>query len=118
TLDNIRNATVNLPMQSGKIIPKMSVLLQNYPNPFNPETWIPYHLKDASPVSISIYNATGQLVRVLDLGHKDAGIYASRSKAAYWDGKNQSGEAAVSGIYFYSIKAGDFASIRKMTVEK
>ena len=116
--DNIKNATVDLPMQFGKIIPKMSVLLQNYPNPFNPETWIPYHLKDSNPVSISIYSANGQIIRVLDLGLKDAGIYASRSNAAYWDGKNQAGEEVASGIYFYSIKAGDFTSIRKMIVEK
>ncbi|MFC1714280.1 ester cyclase [Candidatus Poribacteria bacterium] len=118
TLDSIRNAVVNVHLKLGYIIPAESVLLQNYPNPFNPETWIPYHLSDANPVVISIYNATGQLVRTLDLGHRDAGIYASRSKAAYWDGRNESGEAVASGIYFYSITAGDYTATRKMTVTK
>ena len=100
----------------GKLVPEESKLLQNYPNPFNPETWIPYHISIASPVLIRIHNASGRLVRTLDLGYKDAGIYVSRSRAAYWDGKNESGEAVANGIYFYTIQAGDYSAIRKMTV--
>jgi len=118
TLEAIRDAVVNVRLRLGDIIPAKSLLLQNYPNPFNPETWIPYHLRDAAPVSIKIYNASGQLVRVLDMGHKDAGIYASRSRAAYWDGKNEAGEEVASGIYFYTITAGDFSATRKMIVKK
>jgi len=57
-----------------------------YPNPFNPETWIPYHLKDESNVTIKIYSNNGKLVRMLELGRKEAGIYVSPPKAAYWDG--------------------------------
>jgi hypothetical protein len=118
TPEAIRDAVVNVRLRLGDIIPAKSLLLQNYPNPLNPETWIPYHLRDAVPVSIKIYNASGQLVRVLDMGHKDAGIYVSRSRAAYWDGKNEAGEDMASGIYFYSITAGDFSTTRKMTLRK
>ena len=94
------------------------MLLQNYPNPFNPETWIPFHLKNDASVSVRIYSISGQLIRALNLGHRDAGIYVSRSKAAYWDGKNEAGEEVASGIYFYSITTGDFSATGKMTVRR
>jgi len=97
---------------------KQSVLLQNYPNPFNPETWIPYQLKEDSDVTIKVYNVMGELVRELNLGHKAAGSYLSRDKAAYWDGKNTSGERVTSGIYFYTIQAGKFTATRRMIVMK
>ncbi len=118
TLDAIRDAVVNVRLNLGDIIPAKSVLLQNYPNPFNPETWVPYHLSSANPVVVKIYSTSGQLIRTLDLGHKDAGVYASRSKAAYWDGKNEAGEEVASAVYFYSITAGDFSAMRKMVVKK
>ncbi len=118
TLDSIRDAVVKVHLNLGDIIPAKSVLLQNYPNPFNPETWIPYHLSDASPVMVRIYSASGQLIRTLDLGYRDAGVYASRSKAAYWDGRNEAGEEVASAVYFYSITAGDFSATRKMIVKK
>jgi len=119
TLDGIRNAVMNIQLRLGDIIPAKSALLQNYPNPFNPETWIPYHLTDASSVTISIYNPAGRLIRTMDLGHRDAGIYVSRSRAAYWDGRNEAGEAVASGIYFYTIQTGDdYTATRKMTVTR
>ena len=118
TLDSIRDAVVKVHLNLGDIIPAKSVLLQNYPNPFNPETWIPYHLSYASPVMVMIYSPSGQLIRTLDLGYRDAGVYASRSKAAYWDGRNDAGEEVASAVYFYSITAGDFSATRKMIVKK
>jgi steroid delta-isomerase-like uncharacterized protein len=118
TLEGIRDAVLDVRLKLGHIIPEKSVLLQNYPNPFNPETWIPYHLQEASPVVIKIHNSIGQVVRALDLGYRGADVYVSRSKAAYWDGRNETGEEVASGIYFYSITAGDFSATRKMTVTK
>ena len=100
------------------IIPKDDQLLVNYPNPFNPDTWIPYQLAKASDVTICIYNISGQLVRTLELGRKDAGLYYSRARAAHWDGKNVSGEQVASGVYFYHIKTGDFQATRKLLVTK
>ena len=98
--------------------PKVSQLHQNFPNPFNPDTWIPYQLKKDASVEISIYSLTGQLVRTLSLGHKPAGFYIDRQKAAYWDGRNEAGELAAGGVYFYSIKAGDLRTTRKMVVAR
>ena len=100
------------------LTPKETGLLPNYPNPFNPETWIPYQLAEPANVSISIYAADGRLVRTLDLRHRSVGIYESRSRAAYWDGRNASGEPVASGVYFYTLMAGDFTATRKMLIRK
>ena len=100
------------------LTPKKSALLPNYPNPFNPETWIPYHLSNDTDVQIEIYNTKGGLVRRLDLGHQMAGYYTDRTKAAYWDGKNEFGEQVASGVYFYHLSAGDYSATRKMLILK
>ena len=100
------------------LTPKETALLANYPNPFNPETWIPYHLSEPADVRISIYAADGHLVRVLILGHQGEGIYESRNRAAYWDGRNALGEPLASGVYFYTFTAGDFTATRKMLIRK
>ena len=95
-----------------------TALFTNYPNPFNPETWIPYELATPAEVTVDIHSATGQLVRTLRLGHQPAGIYQYRSRAAYWDGRNEVGEPVASGIYFYTLTAGDFTATRKMLIMK
>ena len=98
--------------------PKVTALLANYPNPFNPETWIPYHLAQPAEVTLQIYAINGALVRTLILGHQPAGIYEHRSRAAYWDGRNALGEPVASGLYFYTLTAGDFTATRKMLIRK
>ncbi len=98
--------------------PAKTDLLPNYPNPFNPETWIPYQLSKSAEVTLAIYNVKGEMVRQLELGHKAAGNYLSRSQAIYWDGKNQSGEKVATGVYFYRFTAGDFSATRKMLIIK
>ena len=100
------------------LTPKETALLPNYPNPFNPETWIPYRLAKPADVSISIYAADGRLVRTLALGYQPVGLYESRSRAAYWDGKNALGEPVASSVYFYTLTAGDFTATRKMLIRK
>ena len=97
---------------------KRDQLLQNFPNPFNPETWIPFRLANESPVTIYIYNTAGQLVRRLSLGTMPAGDYSSQAQAVYWDGRNQVGEPVSSGLYLYTIHAGDFSATRKMLIRK
>ena len=99
-------------------IPETTTLLPNYPNPFNPETWIPYHLAKAAVVVVSIYNINGTVVRQLALGHQPAGVYTSRGRAAYWDGKNNHGEPVASGVYFYTLTAGEFSATRKLMIRK
>jgi hypothetical protein len=116
TNDELRNATLDIKLKIGDIIPKMSMLLQNYPNPFNPETWIPFQLREDSDVQIQIFDISGRLVRKLDLGHKSAGVYINSDKAAYWDGKNETGERISSGVYFYNIQAGKLIATKKMIV--
>ncbi len=119
-IENLRRLLVSL-------LPEETALLPNYPNPFNPETWIPYHLAEPADVTVRIYATNGVLVRTLALGHQVAGLYESRNRAAYWDGKNEVGELVASGVYFYtlstestrnSVTAGDFTTTRKMLIRK
>ena len=98
--------------------PKETALLTNYPNPFNPETWIPYQLSEPAEVMLHIYSVNGGLVRTLVLGHQPAGMYHRKSRAAYWDGRNAQGEKVASGLYFYTLSAGDFTATRKMLIRK
>ena len=99
-------------------VPEKTKLLLNYPNPFNPETWIPYQLAKATDVTVSIYSVNGALVRTLALGHQAAGVYQTKSRSAYWDGRNEIGERVASGVYFYTLTAGDFSATGKMLVRK
>ena len=96
----------------------LTQLLPNYPNPFNPETWIPYRLKEDTDVTLTIYDASGQVVRQLALGHQRAGSYTTRAKAIYWDGTNDFGEPVASGTYFYSLSAGSYTGTRKANIMK
>jgi hypothetical protein len=91
---------------------------QNYPNPFNPETWIPFKLAESANVNIEIYDAMGRIVRTLDLGNLPGGYYLDKSKAAYWDGRNEFGESVTSGLYFYKLTAGSFSAMRRMVILK
>ena len=99
-------------------LPKQTALLQNYPNPFNPETWLPYQLAQDAPVTIRIYNTKGQLIRALHLGARKAGIYVAKDKAAYWDGRDKLGQKVASGVYYYTLQAGNFRTTRKMVILK
>ena len=99
-------------------VPKQSVLLQNYPNPFNPETWIPYHLSEAGDVTVSIYDATGSRIRTLSVGFQPEGYYQSRSRAAYWDGRNDLGEPVSSDVYFYQLSTPSHRQVKRMVVVK
>ncbi len=97
---------------------KRTALLQNYPNPFNPETWIPYQLANDALVTLSIYDQSGHIVRTLDIGHQNSGVYRDKASAAYWDGFNQIGEPVTSGAYFYQFRAGDYTALRRMVIVK
>ena len=113
----LRGITV-LEQLHAALAPQETALLPNYPNPFNPETWIPYRLSHASDVDITIYDTRGMVVRRLDLGHQMAGYYTDRTKAAYWNGRNEHGESVASGIYFYQLRARDYTALRRMVILK
>ena len=101
-----------------EVAPPKSALLQNYPNPFNPETWIPYQLSKEAEVTIKIFNIQGQLVRTITLGEKPAGLYWTKEKSAYWNGRNQAGENVATGIYFYTIQTNHFTATGRMILLK
>ena len=95
-----------------------TTLFQSYPNPFNPDTWIPYQLAEDNDVTIRIYNIKGKPICTLRLGEKQAGSYITQKQAAYWDGRNDASSKVASGIYFYTLRAGDFAATKKLVIMK
>ncbi len=88
-------------------------LMGNYPNPFNPETTIRFSLQNAGPVSLSIYNARGQLVRSLVNSQMSTGAHS-----VVWNGLDDGGRSVSSGIYYYRMQAGDYNHTRKMVLVK
>ena len=98
--------------------PQRTALLQNYPNPFNPETWLPYQLAQSEDVTMKIWDVQGRLVRTLTLGRQAAGYYLSQSRAAYWDGRNESGERVASGVYMYQLVTPSFQQTRRLVILK
>ena len=98
--------------------PDRTELLANYPNPFNPETWIPYRLAEDAFVTLTIYDTAGRVIRAIEVGHRVAAVYEGRSKAIYYDGRNDFGEQVASGVYFYTLTAGDYSATRKMLILK
>ena len=118
TAEDVKRSRIQLVDLVAYEIPTETELLHNYPNPFNPETWIPYRLAEDAFVTLTIYNLNGQVVRTLDVGHRIAAVYERRSKAIYWDGRNGLGEQVASGVYFYTLTAGDYSATRKMVILK
>lgn len=97
-------------------------LFQNYPNPFSSRTTISYlffansqdpRAKSKQHIVLKIYDITGKLVRTLVDENKPAGEYT-----VHWDCKNDGGEEIDSGVYFYRIEAGTFASTKKMVIAR
>ncbi len=90
-----------------------TALLGNYPNPFNPSTTLSFSLIETSPVELVIFNARGQRVRSLVNRTLSSGMHS-----VVWDGRDEQGRSASSGIYFYRMHAGKYSSTRKMIMMK
>jgi hypothetical protein len=88
-------------------------LSQNYPNPFNPQTSIAFSIKSSGRVDVGIYDVSGRLVRTLANEVRAAGAYELT-----WDGRDTSGQAVASGVYFYRLVAPGFTQTRKMVLLK
>jgi len=97
----------------GAITPDTYELAQNHPNPFNPTTSISYTLPQPGRVTLHIHNILGQTVRTLVDEIRSAGRHE-----VLWDGRTASGEEVGSGVYFYSLRAGDVVLTRKMVLMK
>jgi hypothetical protein len=98
------------------VTPKASyqwALGQSSPNPVASGAAIQFEVATTSDVSIKVYNAMGQLVRVLKDQRMEPGRYSVN-----WDSMNQVGERVSSGVYFYKMEAGKFAATKKMLVVK
>jgi len=117
-LESLINANAEDALASPANVPFQTALGNAFPNAANPDTWIPFQLSESSEVKVQIYNASGQLVKSLHLGYKDAGYYLNKEKAAFWDGKNDRGERVASGIYFYTMRTRDFTATGKVVVLK
>lgn len=90
-----------------------ALVVDNYPNPFNPATTIRYLLPTTSQVELKVYNALGQMVKVLVDQPQPMGIYRIE-----WDGREQNGQRAASGIYFYRLQSGGHAQTGRMLLIK
>jgi hypothetical protein len=90
-------------------LPIKTELYENSPNPFNPTTAIRFALKDTGPVNLAVFNSLGQKVRVLADGPRSAGVHA-----VMWDGRDDSGRAVSSGVYFCRMQAGKYSKTQKM----
>ena len=89
--------------------PESFSLFQNYPNPFNPSTVIPFSINGAGFIELSLYNMLGQKVRTLINGYCTAG-----KQSVIWNGLDDEGKNAGSGIYIYRLKQGNFTETRKL----
>ena len=69
-------------------------------------------------MKLTIYDVTGNVVRVISVGYMQAGSYVGQSKAIYWDGRTDLGEPVASGTYFYTLTTHDYTSTQKMIILK
>ncbi len=95
--------------QYARRAPDIFVLYQNYPNPFNPATTISYHLPAGKNVLVEVRDMLGRRINTLLDGWQSRGIHYLT-----WDGRNSSGFKVASGIYYYTVHAGEWTGIRKM----
>jgi hypothetical protein len=96
---------------NGHLDPASYRLEQNYPNPFNPETVIKYHIPHSAHVKVAIFNLLGMKVRTLFDSFQKAGEHS-----AVWDAKDDEGNSAASGIYFYRLETGEMKLQKKMVL--
>ncbi len=91
------------------LVPVRARLDQNYPNPFNPSTAIPFAVPDHADVHLAIYNILGQKIRTLAAGQLAPGFHT-----LVWNGRDELGRQAASGMYLYLLEVGRYQQTRKM----
>ena len=107
--------TYTMPGEAAKTVavPQAFALRPNHPNPFNPSTHISYQLPQAGPVTLVVYNAMGQKIRVLEQSDRPAGVHQLS-----WDGRDDRGQAVAGGVYLYRLQSGAFSQTRRMLLLK
>ena len=95
------------------VIPVETRLFAAFPNPFNPSTNLRYSMKEAGNAKLDIYNSKGQLMKTYSASHSQAGYYQMN-----WDGRDLNGQLASTGVYFYRMTSGKYASTKKMVLVK
>jgi flagellar hook assembly protein FlgD len=98
---------------SGSLTPRVFALNANYPNPFNPMTKISFSLPEAQDVRLEVYAVDGRRVATLINEQRGPGLHE-----VIWNGLDDSGRQASSGMYFYRIDAGPYSAVQKMTLMK
>jgi hypothetical protein len=102
------------PSGVGDVQPAGYRLYANYPNPFNPATEISFAVPDGGAnVSLRIFDISGRLIRTLVHGHEPGG-----TRTVTWQGKDDQGQPAASGTYFYQLSAPSFSEMKKMVLLK
>jgi hypothetical protein len=104
-------AMVQLGISAVDAMPTVFSHRGNYPNPFNPMTQIAFDVPKASRVTVTVYDASGRLVKTLVSETMAAGQHEVR-----WNGQDSHGRSVSSGVYFSRVKAGDFTATRSMTL--
>jgi hypothetical protein len=99
--------------QTSPALPLNARLLPNFPNPFNASTTLPYHLHQAGPVRLELYDLVGQQIRTLERGFREAGTHS-----VMWDGENVDGQRVSSGLYLARLHVQDFSQTRKLLLLK
>jgi len=92
-------------------VPKVFELFPNRPNPFNPATTILYVLYNAGSVRLVVHDTLGRWVRLLEDGYRQTGTYE-----IVWDGCDESGNPAASGVYICRMEAGGMVGAMGMTL--
>jgi len=101
-------------VEEGAPLPALPELEQNFPNPFNPGTTIRFELKQAGATSLEVYDLAGQRVRSL----ANRRYLSVGSHEVIWDGRDEAGQVAASGVYFCALRSGGFCLVRRMVLMK
>jgi len=109
----LRRPSLAKPVASPDSLEHSAALLPNLPNPFNPATTLRYTLPARTQVRLDIYNVLGQEVRTLVQQEQEPGFYTLT-----WDGLDQAGQPAASGVYFGRLQAGQHRRLVRMLLTK
>ncbi|MFC1552855.1 mannonate dehydratase [Candidatus Latescibacterota bacterium] len=109
----VKDEYVETAIKSAQALPENFTIKGNYPNPFNLNTTIEFMLPSAGHTDLAVYNSTGQKIRTLVSSSISAGAHRQN-----WDGCDDSGATVSSGVYFSSLKMGNYVTALKMTLIK